>query len=146
MSIWTGEVTVEQLNQFQQDTMAQHVGIVLTELGEDFLRGIMPVNERTCTPFGALHGGASVVLAESLGSVAANFVVDRQRQSCVGQEINANHVRSAPMGSILTGTARPLHLGSRSQVWSIDVVDASGALICVSRLTMAVLNRPRGLG
>jgi 1,4-dihydroxy-2-naphthoyl-CoA hydrolase len=145
VSIWKGEVTVEQLNRSQQNTMAQHVGIVLTELGTDFLRGIMPVNERTCTPFGALHGGASVVLAESLGSVAANFVVDRRRQSCVGQDINANHVRAVPVGGIVTGTARPLHLGSRSQVWSIDIVDASGALICVSRLTMAVLDRPRNL-
>ncbi len=145
MSIWKGDVTVEQLNRFQQDTMAQHVGIVLTELGADFLRGVMPVNERSCTPFGALHGGASVVLAESLGSVAANFVVDRRRQSCVGQEINANHVRAVRVGGIVTGTARPLHLGSRSQVWSIDIVDANGALICVSRLTMAVLDRPPGL-
>ena len=141
MSIWKGEVTVDQLNRLQLDTMAQHVGIVLTELGADFLRGVMPVNERTCTPFGALHGGASVVLAESLGSIAANFVVDRRRQSCVGQSIDANHVRAVPVGGMVTGTARPLHLGSRSQVWAIDIVDASGALICVSRLTMAVLNR-----
>ena len=141
MSIWKGEVTVDQLNRLQLDTMAQHVGIVLTELGADFLRGVMPVNERTCTPFGALHGGASVVLAESLGSIAANFVVDRRRQSCVGQSIDGNHVRAVPVGGMVTGTARPLHLGSRSQVWAIDIVDASGALICVSRLTMAVLNR-----
>ncbi len=145
VSIWKGEVTVEQLNRFQQGTMAQHVGIVLTELGADFLRGVMPVNERTCTPFGALHGGASVALAETLGSVAANFVVDRRRHSCVGQGINANHIRAVPLGGMVTGTARPLHLGGRSQVWSIDIVDASGALICVSRLTMAVLDRPRDL-
>jgi 1,4-dihydroxy-2-naphthoyl-CoA hydrolase len=145
VSIWKGEVTVEQLNRFQQDTMAQHVGIVLTELGADFLRGVMPVNERTCTPFGALHGGASVALAETLGSVAANFVVDRRRHSCVGQGITANHIRAVPLGGMVTGTARPLHLGSRSQVWNIDIVDPGGALICVARLTMAVLDRPRDM-
>lgn len=145
MSIWKGEVTIEQLNRFQQNTMAQHVGIVLTELGADFLRGIMPVNERTCTPFGALHGGASAALAETLGSVAANFVIDRRRQSCVGQSINASHIRAVALGAVVTGTARPLHLGGRSQVWNIDIVDANGALICISRLTMAVLDRPPDL-
>jgi 1,4-dihydroxy-2-naphthoyl-CoA hydrolase len=145
VSLWKGEVTIDQLNRFQQNTMAQHIGIVLTELGADFLRGIMPVNERTCTPFGALHGGASAALAETLGSVAANFVIDRRRQSCVGQSINASHVRAVGLGGVVTGTARPLHLGGRSQVWNIDIVDANGALICVSRLTMAVLDRPPDL-
>lgn len=142
MSVWHDEMTVEQLNRLQLGSMAQHVGIVFTEIGPDFLRGTMPVDDRTCMPFQTIHGGASVVLAETLGSVAANAAVDRRRQSCVGQEINANHVRTARKGTLVTGTARALHLGGRSQIWGIDIVDTAGQLVCIARLTMAVLDRP----
>ena len=122
--------------------MARPLGIVFTEIGEDFIRGTMPVDDRTRQPLGLLHGGASVALAETLGSTGANLCVDDSRL-CLGQEINANHVRSARTGTV-TGTARPLHIGGRSQVWGIEIVDESGALVCISRLTMAVIPRPRG--
>jgi 1,4-dihydroxy-2-naphthoyl-CoA hydrolase len=118
------------------------LGILFTEVGEDFIRGTMPVDERTHQPYGLLHGGASVALAETLGSMGAAMCVDRARHLCVGQELNANHLRSVRSG-LVTGTARPRHVGSRSQVWSIDIVDGAGALVCVSRLTVAVVDRPK---
>jgi 1,4-dihydroxy-2-naphthoyl-CoA hydrolase len=105
----------------------------------DFLRGSMPVEPRTHQPMGFLHGGASLVLAETLGSVAANFVIDPAKFRCMGQEINANHLRPVSEG-LVTGTARPFHLGARSQVWSIEIRDARERLVCVSRLTMAVID------
>ena len=103
----------------------------------------MPVDHRTRQPFGLLHGGASVALAETLGSVAANYCVDMTRFYCVGQEINANHLRAVRSGRV-TGTARPIHLGGRSQVWDIRIEDEAGRLSCVSRLTMSVLEAPAG--
>jgi len=118
--------------------MPDHLGIELLELGPDFLKGRMPVDDRTRQPHGILHGGASVVLAETLGSIAANLVVDRSKSRCVGQEINANHVRAIADGWVV-GTARPLHLGRRSHVWEIRIVDMQERLVCISRLTMAVL-------
>jgi 1,4-dihydroxy-2-naphthoyl-CoA hydrolase len=139
VSIWRRASTLEALNALAEGTMARPLGILFTEIGSDFIRGTMPVDDRTRQPMGLLHGGASVVLAETLGSTGANLCVDGSRV-CLGQDINANHVRSARAG-LVTGTARPLHLGGRSQVWSIDIVDESGALICVSRLTMAVIER-----
>jgi 1,4-dihydroxy-2-naphthoyl-CoA hydrolase len=142
VSIWCRLQTLETLNTLSAGTMARPLGIVFTEIGEDFIRGTMPVDDRTRQPLGLLHGGASVALAETLGSTGANLCVDDSRL-CLGQEINANHVRSARSGTV-TGTARPLHIGGRSQVWSIDIVDEAGALVCISRLTMAVITRPRG--
>ena len=142
MSIWRKLQTLETLNSLGAGTMARPLGIVFTEIGEDFIRGTMPVDDRTRQPLGLLHGGASVALAETLGSTGANLCVD-DSHLCLGQEINANHVRSARTGTV-TGTARPLHIGGRSQVWGIDIVDESGALVCISRLTMAVIPRPRG--
>jgi 1,4-dihydroxy-2-naphthoyl-CoA hydrolase len=142
VSIWRRLQTLETLNTLGAGTMARPLGIVFTEIGEDFIRGTMPVDDRTRQPLGLLHGGASVALAETLGSTGANLCVDDSRL-CLGQEINANHVRSARTGTV-TGTARPLHIGGRSQVWSIDIVDEAGALVCISRLTMAVITRPRG--
>jgi 1,4-dihydroxy-2-naphthoyl-CoA hydrolase len=141
LSIWCNLKTLEVLNARTAGTMMRPLGIVFTEIGDDFIRGTMPVDDRTHQPWGLLHGGASVTLAETLGSTGANMCVDDTRL-CLGQEINANHVRSARSG-IVTGTARPLHLGGRSHVWSIDLVDESGALVCISRLTMAVIARPR---
>jgi uncharacterized protein (TIGR00369 family) len=141
MSIWCKLQTLETLNALGAGTMARPLGIVFTEIGEDFIRGTMPVDDRTRQPLGLLHGGASVALAETLGSTGANLCVDDSRQ-CLGQEINANHVRSARSGAV-TGTARPLHIGGRSHVWGIDIVNEAGALVCIARLTMAVIARPR---
>jgi 1,4-dihydroxy-2-naphthoyl-CoA hydrolase len=141
MSIWRRSQTLESLNALGSGTMARPLGIVFTEIGEDFIRGTMPVDDRTRQPLGLLHGGASVALAETLGSTGANLCVD-DSHLCLGQEINANHVRSARTGTV-TGTARPLHIGGRSQVWGIDIVDETGALVCISRLTMAVIPRLR---
>ena len=140
--IWRPGITLEAMNARSGRTLVDHLGIVLTELGPDFLRGTMPVDARTVQPMRILHGGASVVLAETLASVAANCTVDTTRHAVVGQEINANHVRAAHEGSVVEGTTRPLHLGARSQVWSIEIVNAAQQLICVSRITLAVIDRP----
>jgi 1,4-dihydroxy-2-naphthoyl-CoA hydrolase len=140
VSIWRSPVTLEQVHAAAEATLIRHLGILFTEIGEDFIRGTMPVDSRTCQPYGLLHGGASVVLAETLGSTGANMCVDSTQYACVGQEINANHVRSARDGKVI-GTARLLHLGGRSQVWGIDIRDAAGELVCISRLTMAVIKR-----
>ena len=117
------------------------MGIELTEVGPDYVQGRMPVETRTMQPAGILHGGASVLLAETLASVAARYVVDHRRFVCVGQEINANHVRSVRSGWVI-GVARPLHLGRTSQVWDVRISDEQARLVCVSRVTMAVLARP----
>ncbi|MEY4357762.1 MAG: hypothetical protein RL469_1088 [Pseudomonadota bacterium] len=140
-SIWFPGVTLANCNAISRDTMTEAVGIVFTEMGADFLRCTMPVTERTCQPMRILHGGASVVLAESLASTAANLTVDFSKQAAVGQEINANHLRPAAFGSTVTGTARPFHIGARSQVWGIEIVDERQRLVCVSRITMAVIER-----
>jgi 1,4-dihydroxy-2-naphthoyl-CoA hydrolase len=140
MSIWKSPRTLAQLNAGRAGTLLERLGIEFTELGEDFVRGTMPVDERTHQPYGLLHGGASVALAETLGSMGAALCVDDREFHCVGQEINANHVRSARSG-VVTGTAHPVHLGGRSQVWIIDIVDAAGKLVCTSRITVAVVRR-----
>jgi 1,4-dihydroxy-2-naphthoyl-CoA hydrolase len=139
MAIWFATTpTIEDARASQAGLLAPHLGIEFTEWGEDFLRGTMPVEPRTRQPMGYLHGGASLVLAETLGSVAANFVVDRSKFRCLGQEINANHLRPVADG-LVTGTARPFHIGARSQVWSIEIRDPGDRLACISRLTMAVV-------
>src|SRR5580658_6656419 len=133
--IWRVQATPEQLMERSRKTLAEHLGIRVTEIGPDYLRATMPVNSDTHQPSGILHGGASVALAETVGSLAANLCVDVTKQVCVGQEINANHVRSVASG-LVTGTARPYHVGGRSQVWGIEIRDESDKLVCVSRLTM----------
>jgi 1,4-dihydroxy-2-naphthoyl-CoA hydrolase len=138
MSIWFASPTIDDANQRMRHVLPGHLGIVITEFGDDYLRGNMPVEARTHQPIGILHGGASVVLAETLGSVAANYVVDPARFYCVGQEINANHLRPVKAGLVI-GTARPLHLGARSQVWGIEIRDSHEKLTCISRLTIAVV-------
>ncbi len=140
MSIWFTSPTIEDANRHMQPVLGGHLGILFTEFGADYLRGTMPVEPRTHQPMGILHGGASVVLAETLGSVAANYAVDPARFYCVGQEINANHIRPVKSG-LVTGTARAIHLGSRSQVWGIEIRDAQDRLACISRLTIAVIDR-----
>ena len=138
MPIWFGKPTIDDARASHVGLLASHLGIEFTEWGDDFLRGTMPVEPRTRQPMGLLHGGASLVLAETLGSVAANFVVDDTKFRCVGQEINANHLRPVSDG-IVIGTARRFHLGARSQVWSIEIRDPRERLVCVSRLTVAVV-------
>ena len=140
MSIWFGSPTIDDANRHMRPVLGGHLGIQFTEFGADYLRGTMPVEARTHQPMGILHGGASVVLAETLGSVAANYVVDPSKSYCVGQEINANHLRPVRLG-LVTGTARPIHLGSRSQVWGIEIRDPQERLVCISRLTIAVVDR-----
>lgn len=120
--------------------MVEHLGIEVTEVGKDYICGKMPVDKRTRQPFGLLHGGASVVLAESLGSLGANLAVDMNESYCVGLEINANHVRSVREGYVF-GKATILHAGKNTQIWDIRITDQEDKLVCVSRLTMAVLKK-----
>ncbi len=117
--------------------MLKHLGIEFTEVGPDYLCAKMPVDDRTQQPMGLLHGGASVVLAETLGSVAAQLCVDSTRSYCVGVEINANHIRSARDGYVY-GKATPIHIGQSTQVWNIEITDENQKLVCISRITMAV--------
>jgi len=138
MSIWFHRVTIEDLNKLSTDTMVEYLGIIYTEIGEESITAIMPVDKRTHQPDGLLHGGASVTLAETLGSVAANLCIDRTKKFCVGLEINANHIKAIRTG-IVTGITRPVHLGHSTQIWEIRITDEQHALICIARLTMAVL-------
>lgn len=139
MPIWFDAATsLDWIRSFGA-SLPSHLGIEFTEIGDDFIRARMPVDERTRQPFGILHGGASVALAETLGSTGAGLVVDRSKYRCVGQEINANHVRAITQGFVI-GTARPVHLGKRSHVWEIRITDEREKLICISRITMAVLD------
>ena len=140
MSIWRSPRTVEELNENRKGTLIENLGILFTEIGADFVRGTMPVNARTVQPYGLLHGGASVALAETLGSMGAAMCVDAEEYQVVGQEINANHVRAA-RGGLVTGTARAVHLGGRTHVWTIDIVNDAQKLVCISRITMAVIKR-----
>jgi 1,4-dihydroxy-2-naphthoyl-CoA hydrolase len=140
MSIWRTEVTPELLERFSRGTFAERIGIRVTEVGPDYLRATLPVTPEVHQPYGVLHGGVSVALAETIGSVAANLCIDMERMQCFGQEINANHLRSVLSGTI-TATARPYHIGSRSHVWGIEIRDEQGRLVCISRLTMAIVQR-----
>ena len=121
-------------------TMAEHLGIQFTAIGEDFIEAKMPVDHRTHQPLGMLHGGASVALAETLGSVAAAYCLDLTIQYCVGLEINANHIKSVKDGFVY-GTARPVHIGKKTMVWEIKIVNEKKELVCVSRITLAVIDR-----
>ncbi len=131
--------TLESLNKMCQNTMMEHLGIVFTEIGADYVKATMPVDHRHHQPYGLLHGGASVSLAESLGSVAAHMTVDSEKFHTVGLEINANHIRSVRSG-IVTGIARPLHTGKSTQVWEIRITNEQDQLTCVSRLTVAIIS------
>jgi 1,4-dihydroxy-2-naphthoyl-CoA hydrolase len=145
MSIWFTDIKLEDIAHRGANTMVDHLGIRIIEVGPDFLRATMPVDNRTRQVMGILHGGASVALAETVGSFAANLCVDQERVFCVGQEINANHLRPVASGFV-TATARPFHLGSRSHVWHIEIHDERQKLVCVSRLTMAVVERKPSAG
>ena len=141
MSIWFQPVDVAAATKFSRNTVSELLGIEFTEAGDDFIRGRMPVDGRTKQPAGLLHGGASVVLAESLASWGACFVIDPSKQSCAGLEINANHLRAVRDGHV-TGTARPIHLGKTTQVWEVRIHDDQDRLSCISRVTMAILDTP----
>ena len=137
--IWSEPYTIDQINFFGAN-LPTHLGIEFIELGADYLKGRMPVDARTKQPFGILHGGASVALAETLGSTCAGLVIDRSKRRAVGQEINANHVRAVSSGWVI-GTARPVHIGRRSHVWEIRIVDEQERLVCISRITMFIIDR-----
>jgi len=139
--LWQTPISIEKLNALSVGTAVAHLGIEFLEAGDDFLRARVPVDARTCQPVGLLHGGVSVVLAETIGSLGAHFAVPPGHQ-VVGLEINANHLRSVRSGWV-TGTGRPLHVGRSTQVWQVDLVNDEGQLVCVSRITLAVLP-PRG--
>jgi 1,4-dihydroxy-2-naphthoyl-CoA hydrolase len=140
VAIWKQSIELDRINAWNSNSLVEHLGMRVTEIGEDFVRGTMPVDKRTIQPFGLLHGGASVALAESLGSLGANLVLEAGKEMAVGLDINANHVRTATSGLVI-GTARPLHLGRSTQVWEIRIEDEQQELICISRLTMAVIPR-----
>lgn len=139
--IWFNkELVIDDFLPLGKNTMGEYIGIEWVELGNDYLKAKMPVDNRTRQPYGLLHGGASCVLAETIGSVASAMVIDHSKFVCVGLEINANHVRSAREGFV-TGIATPLHLGANTHVWDIKIFDELGKLVCVSRLTVAVIPR-----
>jgi len=140
MGLWKQTPTLEQINAMFRGTLGESLGIRIVELGEDFVRGTLPVDARTHQPYGLLHGGASVALAETLGSLAAMLTLDASVEAAVGLDINANHVRGVKSG-IVTGTARALHLGRSTQVWEIRIEDERQKLVCISRLTVAVVPR-----
>lgn len=134
------KITVDALQKLTLNNLASHLGIEFIEVGTDFVRARMPVDERTRQPFGILHGGASVVLAETLGSIGASCCVDLARQHCVGLEINANHVRSVREGYVY-GKATPVHLGKSTHIWEIRITDEADKLVCISRITLAILDK-----
>lgn len=137
--LFRGQASPDTLNALSRGTAMETLGVVFTEVGADFVRATMPVDARTRQPYGLLHGGASVLLAETLGSSAGNLCV-APGEMCVGVEINANHLAAVREGTVV-GTARPLHVGRRTQVWEIRIEDPLGRLCCVSRLTLAVVPR-----
>ena len=138
MSIWKTTATPEMINSNAKNSMVEALGIVVTEVGDDYIKGTMPVDHRTVQPFGLLHGGASVALAETLGSVAGGMTVNMPEEVVVGLEINANHIKGAKSG-IVTGVAKPIHIGGRTQVWEIRITNEKDELVCISRLTLAVI-------
>ncbi|EIL98923.1 hotdog fold thioesterase [Rhodanobacter thiooxydans] len=144
MSLWKQSTDLARLNGWSANTLMETLGIRITAVGDDWLAGSMPVDARTHQPYGLLHGGASVALAETLGSTAAMLTLDPEKELAVGLDINANHVRGVREGTV-TGTAKALHIGRTTQVWEIRIETEDDALVCISRITMAVIPA-RGLG
>lgn len=139
--IWfRNTIKIADLTALAKNTMSEYIGIEFTEIGDNYLKGRMPVDHRTNQPYGLLHGGASCVLAETLGSIASALVIDQSSFLCVGIEVNANHIRSAKKGYV-TGTATPLHLGKSTHVWDIKIIGEDEKLVCISRLTVAIIAR-----
>ena len=141
MSIWFAPPDLHELNRIHNGTAVSALGIEITAAGEDSLSGTMPVDQRTLQPWGLLHGGASVLLAETLGSAASMCCVDQTKSLCVGLEVNANHVRGVRDG-VVTGVARPIHLGRTSHVWGLEIRTADDRLVCIARLTATVIPAP----
>jgi len=142
MPIWLTNTTVDRLNARSAESMPGYLGIEFIEIGEDYLKARMPVDQRTIQPIGILHGGASVALAETLGSVGALLCVDGTRKMVVGMEINANHIRPVRSGYVV-GEAQPVHIGSSTQIWEIRITNDQGKLVCISRITLAVLDKDK---
>lgn len=139
--IWHNpQLSLQDFDGMGKETMGEYIGIRFSEVGENYLKATMPVDHRTRQPYGLLHGGASVTLAETLGSVGAAMVIDLEQYICVGQEINANHIRGVKSG-LVTGIATPVHLGGSSHVWEIKIYDEAEKLVCISRLTVAILKK-----
>ncbi len=136
------KVSLRQINELSKNTAAEILDIVFIEVSENGIKATMPVDHRTHQPYGLLHGGASALLAETVGSVGSSLFIDHDKQICVGIEINCNHIRGKKEG-IVTATAMPLHLGATSHVWDIKITDERDKLICVSRLTVAILKKPQ---
>jgi 1,4-dihydroxy-2-naphthoyl-CoA hydrolase len=139
MSIWFRPYKIEDLQWMLKENMCERIGIEITELTDNSIIGRMPVDERTVQPMKILHGGASVALAESLGSIASNLIVDNSKYACVGLDINANHLRPASSGYV-HAEAKPIHIGKKTHVWSIEIKNEKGQMVCISRLTMAVID------
>lgn len=138
--VFLSKPSLKHLNTARIPSMVDHLGIEFTAIGDDFLEATMPVDHRTIQPYGLLHGGANVVLAETLGSVAASLTLDLEKQICVGLEINANHLKSVREGKV-KGTTKPIHLGKTTQVWEIKIFNESNQLCCISRITLAILEK-----
>jgi 1,4-dihydroxy-2-naphthoyl-CoA hydrolase len=140
MPIFSQEVTIQAMNQMFANTMVSHLGIEVIRMGEDFIEAKMPVDHRTHQPLGLLHGGASVSLAETLGSIAATCCIDMSKQYCVGLEINANHIKSVKSGFVF-GITKPVHIGKKTHVWEIRITNEQQELVCISRITMAIIDK-----
>ncbi|MFY7698470.1 MAG: hotdog fold thioesterase [Legionella sp.] len=140
MAIWFKQFTPLELNQRSENTLADYLGIEFTAVDDDSMTAIMPVAQKTKQPIGILHGGANVVLSETIASTAANAVIDLNKFYCVGLEINANHLRSVTSGNVMAIT-RPIHLGKMTQIWTVDIFDDQGRQTCISRMTAAVIKR-----
>lgn len=144
MSIWFREYKIEDIQWMLKDNMCETIGIEITELTDNSLKGKMPVDKRTVQPMNILHGGASVALAETLGSIASNLIVDNSKYACVGLDINANHLRPAS-GGYVYAEAKIIHIGKKTHVWSIEIKNEEGKMVCISRLTMAVISMENGV-
>jgi len=140
MALWKTQATLDQLREMSKNTLIEHLGIEYLEIGDDHLKARMPVDHRTKQPVGLLHGGASVALAETLGSMAAALCVNQEKKDIVGLEINANHIRPVNHGWV-TGVAKPIHIGNTTQLWEIKIFNELDKLVCVSRLTVANINK-----
>ena len=137
-SIWHHTPNPSMMDKMSEGTIDQHLGIKITEVGDDYLIGTMPADSRTFQPYGIVHGGANVVLAETLGSMAGGHVIDSEHYLCMGQEVSATHLRPVSSG-LVTGTARPIHLGRRSHVWEIRLTNDQGKLSCIAKLILAIV-------
>lgn len=138
--VFPPDLSLDSLNDLGKNTMTDFLGIEFTKIGEDYLEATMPVSDKTKQPLGLLHGGANVVLAETLGSIAATLTVNAEKQFCVGLEINANHLKSVREG-LVTGIAKPIHIGKKTQVWEIKIYNSQAELTCISRITLAIIDK-----